>query len=83
MKTLIAVALFAFTATPALAGEPSKQTHHCKMPDGTMDTSKTKKECKAAKGTWAKDTTAGGEEAKPKSEDDKGAKTGDSATKTK
>ena len=31
------------------------QTHHCKMADGTTDTSKTHKQCTAAKGTWAKD----------------------------
>jgi hypothetical protein len=34
------------------------QTHHCKMQDGTTDTSKTKKKCLAAKGTWAKDAAA-------------------------
>ncbi|HET9624915.1 MAG TPA: hypothetical protein VFP84_26285 [Kofleriaceae bacterium] len=31
------------------------QTHHCKMPDGTMDMKKTHKQCTAAKGTWFKD----------------------------
>jgi hypothetical protein len=69
MKTLIAAALFAFAAAPAIAGEPPKQTHHCKMPDGTMDMAKTKRECKAAKGTWAKDAA--------------GAKPADSTAKTK
>jgi hypothetical protein len=34
------------------------QTHHCKLPDGTTDTSKTHKQCTAAKGTWAKDAAA-------------------------
>ena len=33
----------------------SAQTHHCKMPDGTMDMKKTRKQCTAAKGTWQKD----------------------------
>ncbi len=50
----------AFAATPASA--PAKggtpQTHHCKQADGTMDMTKTKKACLAAKGTWAKDATA-------------------------
>jgi hypothetical protein len=34
------------------------QNHHCKLQDGSMDMKKTKKECKAAKGTWAKDAAA-------------------------
>ena len=34
------------------------QTHHCKLADGTTDAGKTKKQCLAAKGTWAKDTAA-------------------------
>lgn len=34
------------------------QTHHCKMADGTTDTTKTHKQCTAAKGTWAKDAAA-------------------------
>jgi hypothetical protein len=55
MKTLMAVTLSLGLANAAFAGEPPKQNHHCKMPDGTMDMAKTKKECKAAKGTWAKD----------------------------
>jgi hypothetical protein len=42
---------------PAFAqGTPSHpQTHHCKMPDGSMDMKKTHKQCTAAKGTWAQD----------------------------
>jgi hypothetical protein len=71
MRTLIAVALLAITAAPAVAGEAPKQNHHCKMPDGSMDMAKTKRECKAAKGTWAKDAPAAGEEAKPKSDEAK------------
>ena len=31
------------------------QNHHCKLADGTTDAGKTKKQCLAAKGTWAKD----------------------------
>lgn len=34
------------------------QTHHCKQQDGTMDMKKTKKQCLAASGTWAKDADA-------------------------
>lgn len=34
------------------------QTHHCKLADGSTDTSKTHKQCTAAKGTWAKDAAA-------------------------
>ena len=41
-----------------MAGDGPKQTHHCKMADGSMDMAKTKKECRAAKGAWAKDTAA-------------------------
>ena len=33
------------------------QTHHCKQQDGTMDMKKTKKQCLAASGTWAKDAS--------------------------
>ncbi|MDB5974702.1 MAG: hypothetical protein JWR07_1462 [Nevskia sp.] len=33
------------------------QTHHCKQQDGTMDLKKTKKQCLAASGTWAKDAS--------------------------
>lgn len=36
-------------------GQAPVQNHHCKLPDGTMDMAKTRKECRAAKGTWAKD----------------------------
>jgi hypothetical protein len=76
MKRLfVAAAIIAVVATAAVAGEPPKQTHHCKMPDGSMDMNKTKKECHAAKGTWAKDAAAAG--------DDKGAKPAEPETKTK
>ena len=33
----------------------TRQNHHCKQSDGTMDMTKTKKACLAAKGTWVKD----------------------------
>lgn len=33
------------------------QTHHCRMPDKSMDLKKTHKECDAAKGEWAKDAS--------------------------
>ncbi len=41
-------------AAPAKAGG-TRQNHHCKQADGTMDMSKTKKACLADKGTWLKD----------------------------
>ncbi len=70
--TLIRVALVAATlacgsaafaadaaSAPAKAkGTGSPQTHHCKLADGSMDMSKTKKACLADKGTWAKDGAA-------------------------
>ena len=52
MRTVVAVALsLGLMAATAGAGEPPKQNHHCKLADGSMDMAKTKKECKAAKGT--------------------------------
>jgi hypothetical protein len=51
----------AFAATPASApakGAGTRQNHHCKQSDGTMDMSKTKKACMAGKGTWLKDDAA-------------------------
>lgn len=53
IRSIAAVAVISL-ALGASAKE-SKQNHHCKMPDGSMDMAKTKRECKAAKGTWAKD----------------------------
>jgi hypothetical protein len=41
-------------AAPA-KGAGTRQTHHCKQSDGTMDMGKTKKACLADKGTWLKD----------------------------
>jgi hypothetical protein len=43
-------ALAAFASSTAYA----KETHQCKMPDGTIDTTKNKKDCHAAKGEWVK-----------------------------
>lgn len=37
-------------------GTGTRQSHHCKQSDGTMDMGKTKKACLAEKGTWLKDT---------------------------
>ena len=51
----------AFAARPASApgkGTGTRQNHHCKQADGSMDTSKTKKACMADKGTWLKDDAA-------------------------
>jgi hypothetical protein len=55
---VVACVAFGMLGSVAFGGEPPKQNHHCKMADGTMDMAKTKKECKAAKGTWAKDAAA-------------------------
>ena len=57
MKTLslLALSFSLLSASVAIAGEAPKQNHHCKLADGSMDMAKTKRECKAAKGTWAKD----------------------------
>jgi hypothetical protein len=66
-KTLLQIALVsaalvcgstAFAAdapAAAPAKHSTKQNHHCKQADGTMDMTKTKKACLAGKGTWAKD----------------------------
>ena len=51
--TVLAVAMA--SAGAAFAGGMHPQTHHCKLPDGTMDMKKTHKACTAAQGTWAKD----------------------------
>jgi len=51
----------AWAATPASApakGTGTPQSHHCKLSDGTMDMSKSKKSCLADKGTWLKDSAA-------------------------
>jgi hypothetical protein len=54
---LLRIAVFAglLLGTSSVFAEGSTQTHHCKMPDGTMDMNKKKKECKASKGAWTKD----------------------------
>jgi hypothetical protein len=41
------------------------QNHHCKQADGTVDIKLTKKQCLAAKGTWAKDAPAAAAPATP------------------
>jgi hypothetical protein len=54
--TLLRIALVsAALVMGSSAALAAKQTHHCKMADGTMDMAKTKKACLAAKGTWTKD----------------------------
>lgn len=62
-RIAVSACLVSFALT-ASAGE-TKQNHHCKMADGTMDMAKTKGECKAAKGTWAKDAAGDAAAAKP------------------
>lgn len=57
----LACGTVAFAGTPASApakGTGTHQNHHCKLADGTMDMSKTKKACLAGKGTWLKDGAA-------------------------
>ena len=57
----LACGTVAFAQTPASApakGTGTRQNHHCKQADGTMDPSKTKKACLADKGTWLKDGAA-------------------------
>ena len=57
----LACGTMAFAGTAASAPAKSggtRQNHHCKQSDGTMDMGKTKKACLADKGTWAKDDAA-------------------------
>jgi len=57
----LACGTLAFAATPASApakGAGTRQNHHCRQSDGTLDTSKTKKACLADKGSWLKDGAA-------------------------
>ena len=57
----LACGTLAFAQAPASApakGTGTRQSHHCKQADGTMDMAKTKKACLADKGTWAKDAGA-------------------------
>lgn len=63
-RIAVSACLVSFALT-ASAGE-AKQNHHCKLADGTMDMAKTKRECKAAKGTWAKDAAGAGDAAAAK-----------------
>ena len=55
----VALSSAAFAADDAAAPAKkagTRQNHHCKQTDGTMDMTKTKKACVAAKGTWLKDS---------------------------
>ncbi len=54
MKNLITTFALLSGSVAFAGGTP--QDHHCKQTDGTFDGTKTKKQCEAAKGTWAKDT---------------------------
>ncbi len=49
----VAASLLAFGSVAMAATGGTPQTHHCKLPDGTTDATKTKAQCKTAKGTWA------------------------------
>ena len=59
--TLLAVSSSAVYAK----NQGTPQTHHCKLQDGSMDMKKTKKQCLADKGTWAKDADAAATPAAP------------------
>lgn len=59
----IGLILAASGAADAASGTP--QTHHCKMSDGSTDTTKTHKQCTAAKGIWTKDAAAAAPAAAP------------------
>jgi hypothetical protein len=57
-KTLIRASLLSIvlsTGGIAFADVTAAQTHHCKLPDGSTDLKKTRKECATAKGEWAAD----------------------------
>jgi hypothetical protein len=58
-KLILGAMLLSFSA---FAGG-SPQTHHCEVGGATV--TKTKKDCKAAGGKWAKNTTAGTPPAAP------------------
>lgn len=59
----LACSTMAFADTQAASapakGTGTRQNHHCKQSDGTMDMGKTKKACLADKGTWLKDAQPG------------------------
>lgn len=58
VSAALACGTMAFAATKDAApakGTGTRQSHHCKQSDGSMDMGKTKKACLAAKGTWLKD----------------------------
>ena len=47
---LAALLTIALLGTAYADGTP--QNHHCKLPDGSFDGTKTNKQCTTAKGTW-------------------------------
>ena len=57
VSAALACTTTAFAQAPASAakGTGTRQNHHCKQADGTMDMGKTRKACLADKGTWLKD----------------------------
>jgi len=54
------VTTLALLASTAAFADGTPQNHHCKLPDGTFDGTKTNKQCTGAKGTWAKDADFSG-----------------------
>lgn len=68
VSAVLACATTAFAQTKDAApakGAGTRQNHHCKQSDGSMDMSKTKKACLADKGTWFKDAQPAGAAAAP------------------
>ncbi|TXI90138.1 MAG: hypothetical protein E6Q40_01335 [Cupriavidus sp.] len=57
--------ILAVSGGVANAKQGTPQTHHCKQQDGSMDMKKTKKQCLAGKGTWAKDADTSATPAAP------------------
>jgi hypothetical protein len=56
VSAVLASGTLAFAGTKdAAPAKGTRQNHHCKLADGSMDMSKTKKACLADKGTWLKD----------------------------
>jgi hypothetical protein len=52
------ISLSSFNHGVSAQSKPNAQNHHCKLPDGSMDMSKTHKQCTEAKGQWTKDATS-------------------------
>ncbi len=60
MSLKLTISMVAFAALSAVAVSAYAGDHHCKLPDGNYDATKTQKQCSDAKGTWQKDATFAG-----------------------